>query len=278
MPWSKNDELTTATPSSPYVAYLAESTLPLNALIFLSPVLIIYHLGIWFMSAMDLRVANGADVMLAKMLNWLYLGGVKIIDWWSGASHDGWLRWFLQTFSSGFALFLLVVCLLVQQNFANRRWRFKPRLFLFMTIESILFALPIFFLDWGVQYAQLNAVVNGEINGWLAGLVLSMGAGVYEEFLFRWLLMSALFYGLGTLIKIPHHRVYYVAMILQALAFSGFHYLPWSHEVFTFPVFIFRVLAGLYFGYLFQERKFAIVAGSHIMYDIFVVSVRYCCA
>lgn len=267
-------------PSSPYVAYLQDSQQPLNALIFLLPILAVYHFGIWFLR--DLRVANGAAVMLAEGVNLLYFAGLAGLRALSPelAAEDGVAAWFLRTFSSLFALFFVAFTLLLWQNVSARgRWRFKPKVFFFMFLESVLFALPLLALDWVVRYiaeypaVALSAVPGGAPQDWLAGLVLSAGAGVYEEFLFRLLLMGGMFWAGRHLLGLSELPRYWLAMLGQALAFAAFHYLPWSPEEFLLPVFTFRLAAGLYFGYLFQERGLGITAAGHAVYDILAVMV-----
>lgn len=267
-------------PSSPYVAYLGDSQRPLNALLFLSPVLAVYHFGLWFVNSQYRQVANGADVMLAEMLNLVYFAGLAALRWAAPetAAADGAAVWFLRTFSSLFALFLVVFSLLFLEHLRPGRWRFKPLTFAFMALESALFSLPLFALEGLVKYVAAHGTLTlsaaaGPLSDWLAGLVLSTGAGVYEEFLFRMLLMGALFrMGAGALAP-KGTALYCLVMLAQALAFAGFHYLPWSNEAFALPAFVFRLAAGLYFGYLYQERGLGVAAGTHVAYDVVAVSL-----
>lgn len=267
-------------PSSPYVAYLQDSRKSLNALIFLAPVLTVYHVGIWFMHTLDLRMANGADVMLAEMLNLLYIMGLSALRTFApeAGTPGGLAEGFLRTFSSFFALFLVVFILLLKQHWEPGRWRFRPGVLFLMFLESALFALPLFAIEWLIKYIgafgaiPMMAGENPPGGGWAAGLVLSMGAGVYEEFLFRMLLMGLLFYLGKNLCRLKGWPLYCLALGAQALSFAGFHYLPWSNETWVLAVFVFRVVAGLYFGYLYQERGLGIAAGAHVLYDIGAVT------
>lgn len=267
-------------PSSPYVAYLGDSQRPLNALLFLSPVLAVYHFGLWFINSQYHQVANGADVMLAEMLNLVYFVGLAALRWASPemAAADGVAVWFLRSFSSLFALFLVVFSLLFLEHLEPGRWRFKPLTFVWMLLECGLFALPLFALEGLVKYVAAHGTLAlsaapGLFGDWLAGLVLSTGAGVYEEFLFRMLLMGALFrLGAGAFSS-KGTVLYCLVMLAQALAFAGFHYLPWSNEAFVLPAFVFRLVAGLYFGYLYQERGLGVAAGTHVAYDVIAVSL-----
>jgi membrane protease YdiL (CAAX protease family) len=105
------------------------------------------------------------------------------------------------------------------------------------------------------------------------GIVLSLGAGIYEELVFRVLLAGGLFvlFRSGGL---PRGRSGVFAALLSALAFSAFHYIgpygdPWALASFTF-----RFLAGLAFSVLFLVRGFGIAAWTHALYDVFLMLAR----
>jgi membrane protease YdiL (CAAX protease family) len=104
-------------------------------------------------------------------------------------------------------------------------------------------------------------------------LVLSLGAGVYEELVFRLIcftLLSLFFIDfLGFSKKFGGLWI----VLIGALAFSAYHYL--GDEPFAWRAFLFRTAAGIYFGVLYLLRGFGITAGSHAAYDIFVAFLRH---
>lgn len=264
-----------ATPASPYVAYLQDSVKPITCLLFVLPMLIIYHLGIWAKELLDSHSANGADILLAKILNlayystlWLYANIFPNSD-----LSDSYALWFLKSFGSLFSLFFLVFVLLFQQHIKNCSWKIKVSTFFYMTLESIVFALPPFLLAWGVDNVFFRIEAAGAPS-WLDGVILSFGAGVYEEFFFRMLLMGLFFWLYKHVFKLSGSWLYCLAVLSQALIFSGFHYLPWTGEAFKLPVFAFRTIAGVYFAYIYHERGFGIVAGAHAFYDIIAESIN----
>ena len=64
----------------------------------------------------------------------------------------------------------------------------------------------------------------GQGEGWPTLFVLCLGAGVYEELLFRlagFTLLSALFIDL---FKMPHKRAVLLMVLISALLFSEYHY------------------------------------------------------
>jgi hypothetical protein len=104
-----------------------------------------------------------------------------------------------------------------------------------------------------------------------ARLMLSLGAGLYEELLFRVLLV-------GTLAWLGHRLFGWrpwgaglVAALLGALVFSAFHYVgPYGDPLRVYS-FVFRTIAGLAFSALFLVRGFGITAWTHALYDAFLL-------
>lgn len=257
-------------PTSAYVAYLEESERPVVCLLFILPFLIVYHIGIWFMHMGDNNVANGADVMLSKFLNVVYYGALWLYgQMFPGQSvEQSGALWFLKMFGPLFSMFLLVFVLLIKQHLGNFPWRVKTRTLFVMLGESFVFAIPPFGLAWLVNNIFYLRADMTSVSTWLSGVVLSMGAGIYEEFLFRMILMGFLFWFFSRVFRLKGLPLFMIAVLGQALAFSSFHHLPWSHEEFKLGVFAFRTVAGVYFAYIYQERGFGIAAGSHAVYDI----------
>jgi hypothetical protein len=68
-------------------------------------------------------------------------------------------------------------------------------------------------------------------------------------------------------------------VVVSAISFSLYHYqLPLftfsgltGSEPFEWQSFIFRTLAGIYFGMIFLIRGFGLTAGAHASYDIIIV-------
>ncbi len=256
--------------SSPFVAYIESSHRPVACLYFILPFLLIYHAGIWVLKLLERPVANGADVMLGKLVNIFYYGSVWLYSqiFPSSEISDSSILWVIRVLGSFFSLLFIIFILLLKQHLSNTSWKIRPSTLLYMYIESLIFAIPPFILAWVVNKIVLLRIESSALEDWINGLILSMGAGVYEEFLFRMIIMSLLFFALPNLLKLKERSLYIVVMLIQAVIFAFFHYLPWSNEEFRLPIFTFRVLAGLYFGYLYQERGFGIAAGSHVFYDI----------
>ena len=103
----------------------------------------------------------------------------------------------------------------------------------------------------------------------LGNLIMFLGAGIYEELLFRLVLLSGTIWVLRRLgVELAWSVVYGVA--LTSLAFAAAHYVGPYGDLFDPRSFLFRFIAGLFFCILFVYRGFGIAAGTHALYDILV--------
>jgi hypothetical protein len=234
--------------------YLAATRHPWACLLFVLPLLGAYEAGVLLMG-MDQPelLRNGADV---------------------------WLRWALSTV--GLRHVLWAPCLLIAIMLA---WSWRQRtnrpgeyvsLWIGMVTESMAFAG---FLWGGCRFllpllAQLGFQLNstalaGQPEPAMQQLLCFIGAGIYEETLFRLLLFSGLRWLLAR-IEVPWPGPKFLAALVSALLFSAAHNLGPYGENFQPFVFAFRAAAGLYFVLLYQLRGFGIAVGAHAGYDVVV--------
>jgi hypothetical protein len=111
---------------------------------------------------------------------------------------------------------------------------------------------------------------TGLDGGPLARLTLSLGAGLYEELLFRVVVVALLAYALRA-VGLARVSAGVVATIVGALLFSAFHYIGPMGESYQLESFVFRALAGVAFSALYLTRGFGITAWTHALYDIAVL-------
>ncbi len=100
--------------------------------------------------------------------------------------------------------------------------------------------------------------------------VLSAGAGLHEEFVFRLMLLPLLALALTRLLGVERWAAILGAIALSSLIFALAHHL--AGEPFDAYVFAFRTAAGIFFAALFAWRGFAIAAWAHTIYDFQVLA------
>jgi len=101
-------------------------------------------------------------------------------------------------------------------------------------------------------------------------LMLSLGAGLYEELLFRVLLVGSLVWAGKRLLGLRPLVAGIWAALIGALVFSAFHYIGPYGDTLSAYSFVFRTIAGLAFSALFLLRGFGITAWTHALYDAFL--------
>jgi hypothetical protein len=100
-------------------------------------------------------------------------------------------------------------------------------------------------------------------------VITYLGAGIYEEALFRLILFSFL---MRLLCLADVNGVLAVALSASAsaLLFSAAHHIGPYGQPYSNYLFLFRLIAGLYFALLFQMRGFGIAVGAHACYNLMV--------
>jgi hypothetical protein len=232
-------------------SYAAATRHAWPCLLFLLPLLIAYEIGvIWVGGTQPEALRNGADT---------------------------WLRWGLEAFGLHqlyTAPVLIVAIFLVA---AWLTWDDRPDdvagVCFGMGIESVLFALVLWGLSHGLgpflEAFQRQLIVASVPADGPAQVVTFVGAGIYEEVLFRLLLYSGLV-ALLRLLGSPGLLAMTAAALVSATLFSAAHHLGPYGAPFEDGVFVFRALAGLYFAALYQLRGFGIAVGAHVCYDVLV--------
>lgn len=227
--------------------YLRRSELPLASLVFLLPLLIAYEVGTrWY--AFDPVHQTEQRIIAFNLLQ----------------------RFFELVGASGRYLpALAVVGILLTWHIArNDPWRIAPSTLGIMAAECFALVAPILLLSVATaHYVPLSGGAEGP--DWRTLTVLSLGAGIYEELIFRLIAFTLLSLLLMDLLKLPRFPALIILIVVPAILFSLYHYL--GNEVPSLRSFVFRTIAGVYFGVIFVLRGFGITAGSHAAYDVFIV-------
>jgi hypothetical protein len=145
-----------------------------------------------------------------------------------------------------------------------------------LLIESTIYA---FFLGSAIIFVMLNVLrlppptAGAEGSRVLESFVMSAGAGVHEELIFRLVLMNG-FVALFRWMKFGPAESFLASLIFSSTLFSAVHHLGPLGDEFTFWVFTFRVLAGIAFGVIYWFRGFAVAVYTHALYDMYVLIFR----
>jgi len=192
---------------------------------------------------------------------------------------DLWIKQLLAAVGGGSPIVLGVLVLLIGVFiFVRERKKNIPlrsNWFMGILAESTLYAIVTALLV-SITVGWLFAMVGGPQNATdqlptTTMLVLSIGAGLYEELVFRVVLVGGLFWVFRHSMK-GQHAAYIVAAVLGAAVFSAVHYIGPLGDAFTMPSFTFRFLFGLVLNGLFLARGFGVAAWTHAIYDILVVT------
>ena len=106
-------------------------------------------------------------------------------------------------------------------------------------------------------------------NDFYCNIILSLGAGIYEELIFRVLLIYVFYQSIKFLFRLGKFSTNFYAIILSAILFSSFHFI--GAESFNQEAFAVRFIAGIFLAFLYVQRGFGITAITHSFYDIFVI-------
>jgi len=238
-------------------SYWEVSRAPRYSLVFALPLLVVYQvLAILEPAGRQGALRNGADVVLESLFIAL-------------AGRQGPLLFMICLIAGG--LWLVVRDMRRRGGGGGLR----GAVFLLMLGESIALAL-----GFGIAVAALTSQVVRPpamigaahveaLNGW-SRLMLSVGAGIYEELLFRVVLVAALAWIGHTVLGWRPTIAGVWATLLGAMLFSAAHYVGPYGDQLTLYSFVFRFIAGVFFSALYLLRGFGITAWTHALYDLFL--------
>jgi len=229
-------------PQPPPDTYWALSRTPLTSLAFTLPLVMAYEGGVLLLGRGAPR--NGADVWLRQVLDALGFGGYFLLP------------------------VLTIVGLLAWHHVEHDRWRFSPVVLAGMCLECLILAAVLVGLA-RLQSRLWPLDVGAGVAAFMARFIGFCGAGLYEEVLFRLLLLPAVGWMIARLGATPPAAAVW-AVLTTSVLFAAAHYVGPLGDTFDLHSFAFRTLAGLFFAILFLVRGFGIAAGTHAVYDMIV--------
>ena len=243
-------------------SYLRESRSFAFSIVSMLPLIVLYHCGI-VQSGYGQR--NLAEVWLtgplsvigveaAQVLNVALIAAVVAVLWRSPRSE--WLHWRTA------AIMVAEACL-----YAAALYKGVPALagIVDQRASRLIFAIGLGRVAPGIGPACLAAI------GRVAPVLLALGAGVYEELLFRLLMVGGGAWALTRALGWTAFRSTLVMLIVSSVCFAAIHHIGPLGEPFGSYNFIFRTLCGLVLGIVFLGRGLGVAVWTHAIFNSLVL-------
>lgn len=262
-------------------SYLRRTSRPIYSLIIVSILIVIYEAGLSFLSPDFFLTSSDKIPGMVVTFAWVR----ELLLRMNFSNTMSWV---------GTPLVVVLALFIVQLKSRDRiriSWLDVPLTF----AESALLALPLLVFSTCVHYlsAQSTGVApvpavpdlaaqistQSEAGSFMAGLVSGIGAGIFEELVFRLFLISLFTFIFEKLFAMPQIRSIIVSVVISSLLFSLHHYYFfldgnfYAGETFLISTFIFRFVAGIYLAIVFGMRGFGIVATTHVINNIVCVFI-----
>jgi hypothetical protein len=275
-------------------SYLERTSRPVYAIVFLLPFIVFYEVG---------TLLINTDVLSQSQ--------VRVVAF-------VWLQHLMQSLGVGIRVawiappLVVVVILAALQLVSRKPWHFWPVDLAPMVLECIALAVPLiilslFFnsptvgphedapLNCCVRLSRTADLASTDVNATqqgatpapdaaprslMANIVIGVGAGIYEELVFRLVLIGVLLLVLQDVFRLDRRNAIVLAVLVSAALFSAHHHITWAdgqlerNAPFQWVEFGFRTVAGIYFAILFAIRGFGITAGAHAFYDVIATIVN----
>lgn len=147
--------------------------------------------------------------------------------------------------------------------------------FPYVIFESLIYALSLSSIIHLMSRTAAIRVLGTDGPGLGMGerMALALGAGIYEELLFRFGILGALLFFFSKTWPVSPTVHQLLALTLTSVLFSTFHY--WSgREAVAADSFFYRFYAGLILGGLYLWRGLGVAAYTHAFYDLLLVFQR----
>ncbi len=229
--------------------YLKRSRSLSKSFVFVLPLLVFYEIGILLFGP---EAKNTADVIIKKPFEIFGDNAVLV-------------------FNS-----LIIIISIYSIFYIEKKNRFSCGIFIPMFFESVVYALSLgyvilFFVHGYIPFDITNSCAQN----FMKNIIISLGAGVYEEILFRLLLLSLMYLVFVKALKINVIAGSLCSILMCAGIFSIMHYVGTAGETFTMSSFLFRLAAGIVLSAIFVFRGLGIAVYTHAIYDVLVIQKAY---
>jgi hypothetical protein len=258
-------------------SYLDRTSRPIYALMYLLGFLLFYEIGTFYITPAILSESLSRSQLRVVAFVWFQ----NLLEY-IGLSEK--MTWIATPFA--------VIVILLAWQIANRtKWHVRVGDFIPMTLECVVMSMPLLVLSHAMYPASPepaaaaaavlpnSAVADGSHSLW-SDIVTGIGAGIYEELVFRLILICVLMIVLQDILRLRKDIAIIFSVLISAVLFSAHHHFFYVNghfglgEPFVWSRFIFRMVAGIYFAVIFAFRGFGITAGTHTFYDIIAAFIN----
>ena len=220
----------------------------LTNVIFLFPLFILYEL-ISFIKFNDsnIIIRNSADSILRDIYAY-FIGDT------------------FNYYSFIFILFFLIVYIYKKDDLSS--YSINIKYLFYMYFEGFILGFLLLFILNDSSHIIKNNIIY--LNDVIFAFYLCLGAGIWEEILFRLCLYSLLFLFINKIIQ-KQNLSKMVSIILSSLIFSSFHYIGTNPDIFSLYTFIIRFIGGFILCYIYIIRGLGIACMTHFSYDFLLV-------
>ncbi len=229
--------------------YLARSRSLTKSFLFILPLLVFYEIGILLYGS---ETKNTADVIIKKPFE-IFGDNAALV------------------FNS-----LIIIIAFCSIFYIEKKNRFSCGIFIPMFLESLAYAFSLGYVILFFLYGYLPFdITNSHVQNFIKSIIVSLGAGIYEEIFFRLLLLSALYIVFVKALKINAIVGSLCSILICACIFSIMHYMGATGDTFTMSSFLFRLTAGIVLSAIFVFRGLGIAVYTHAIYDVLVIQNSY---
>jgi hypothetical protein len=220
---------------------------PVYGLAVALPLLIVYEVGTRWLTPTGMAAPLWAQGLIRELLGWIGISG-------------SWLPPLL-------VLAVLLAWFLSQ----GTGWRIRPLALTVIPLEGLILAVPLLVISrllLSTSAGLLDGVGRGQ------ALLDAVGASVYEEFVFRLLLLGLAQTALHAHSGWSRTFARNLCLAVSTVCFAAAHFTPLSDEPWSWGAALFYGLAGLYLGLLYEHRGLALAISAHAMHNLLVTLLR----
>ncbi len=229
--------------------YLTRSRNLAKSFLFILPLLVFYEIGIILYGS---ETKNTADIIIKKPFE-IFGNHSTLI------------------FNS-----LIIIVSFCSIFYIERKNRLSCGIFIPMFLESAAYAFSLGYAILFFVHGYLPFdITNLYVQSFIKGIIISLGAGIYEEVLFRLLLLSILYLVIVKVFKLNAIIGSLFSILICACIFSIMHYIGMAGDSFSMSSFLFRAVAGFVLSAIFVFRGLGIAVYTHAIYNILIINNTY---